>query len=90
VPPQRAGGLRRRDQVAALIPSFNDRIRALASAEGVVLVDVYAGMKDNLNLIGVDDLHPTEMGYSVIADVFYNAITAAYELPNTTLTRTVH
>jgi lysophospholipase L1-like esterase len=90
VPPQRAGGLRRRDAVAALIPSFNDRIRALASSEGAVLVDVYAGMKDNLSLIGVDDLHPTELGYSVIADTFYAAVTRAYEQPSTTLTQSIH
>ena len=90
IPPQRAGGLRRRDQVAALIPSFNDRIRALASSEGVVLVDVYAGMKDNLNLIGVDDLHPTELGYSVIADIFLDAIKRAYEQPTAALTGTIN
>ena len=45
VPPQRPNGLRNRAAVAAIIPSFNDRIRALAASEGVVLVDVYAGMK---------------------------------------------
>ena len=83
VPPQRPNGLRNRGAVAAIIPSFNDRIRALAASEGVVLVDVYAGMKDNLNLIGVDDLHPTELGYSVIADVFYQAVVRAFEDPGT-------
>ena len=81
VPPQRPNGLRNRGAVAAIIPSFNDRIRALAASEGVVLVDVYAGMKDNLNLIGMDDLHPTELGYSVMADVFYEAIMRAFEDP---------
>ena len=82
VPPQRPNGLRNRGAVAAIIPSFNDRIRALAASEGVVLVDVYAGMK-HLNLIGVDDLHPTELGYSVIADVFYQAVVRAFEDPGT-------
>jgi lysophospholipase L1-like esterase len=89
VPPQRSGGLRHRDAVAALIPSFNDRIRALAAAEGVVLVDVYAGMRDNLSLIGVDDLHPTEIGYSVMADIFYNTITRSFEEPVPALAGTV-
>ncbi len=79
VAPQRPNGLRNRGAVAAIIPSFNDRIRALAASEGVVLVDVYAGMKDNLNLIGIDDLHPTELGYSVMADVFYQAVVRAFE-----------
>ncbi len=79
VAPQRPNGLRNRGAVAAIIPSFNDRIRALAASEGVVLVDVYAGMKDNLNLIGIDDLHPTELGYSVMADIFYQAVVRAFE-----------
>ena len=84
VAPQRPNGLRNRGAVAALVPSFNDRIRALAASEGVVLVDVYAGMKDNLNLIGIDDLHPTELGYSVMADIFYQAVVRAFEDPATT------
>jgi lysophospholipase L1-like esterase len=79
VPPQRPNGVRNRGLVAALIPSFNDRIRALAAAEGVVLVDVYAGMKDNLSLIGVDDLHPTLLGFNVMADIYYEAVTRAFE-----------
>ena len=37
----------------------------------------------NLNLIGVDDLHPTELGYSAIADVFYQAVVRAFEDPGT-------
>jgi lysophospholipase L1-like esterase len=81
VPPQRPNGFRNRGAVAALIPSFNDRIRALAASEGVVLVDVHAAMRDNLNLIGVDDLHPTVLGFSVIADTFYEAIGRAFEDP---------
>ena len=36
VPPQRSGGLRHRDAVAATVPGFNDRIRELAAAEKVV------------------------------------------------------
>ncbi len=79
VPPQRAGGLRNRDTVARLIPSFNERIRALAAEEQVVLIDVYDAMKDNLSLIGVDDLHPTILGYDVMAGVFFEAIKASFE-----------
>ena len=83
VAPQRPNGVRNRGAVAAIVPSFNDRIRALAAAEAIALVDVYAAMKDNLNLIGVDDLHPTELGYSVMADVFYEAVVRAFEAPAT-------
>jgi lysophospholipase L1-like esterase len=81
IPPQRPNGVRNRGAVAALIPGFNDRIRALAASEAIVLVDVYAGM--NVSMIGVDDLHPTVMGFSVIADVFYSAIMRAFEAPTT-------
>ena len=87
IPPQRPNGLRNRGAVAALIPGFNDRIRALAASESVVLVDVYAGM--NLSMIGVDDLHPTELGFSAIADVFYQAVVRAYEDPGTSAPMTV-
>jgi lysophospholipase L1-like esterase len=79
VPPQRSGGLRRRDAVAATIPGFNDRIRELAAAEGLVLVDVYNGMKDDMALIGLDDLHPTVFGYEVMAKIYFEAIQKGFE-----------
>jgi lysophospholipase L1-like esterase len=90
VPPQRPNGVRNRGAVAAIVPSFNDRVRALAASEAVVLVDVHAAMRDNLNLIGVDDLHPTELGFSVIADTFYEAVVRAFEAPATSAQMTVH
>jgi lysophospholipase L1-like esterase len=74
IPPQRPDGLRNRAEVAARVPPFNERIRSLAAARGVVLVDVYNAMKDDLSLIGLDDLHPTERGFGVIADTFVEAI----------------
>jgi lysophospholipase L1-like esterase len=85
VPPQRAGGVRHRDAVAALIPSFNNDVRALAARRGAVLVDVYDGMKDDLSLIGVDDLHPTPHGYEVMAKIFFNAIRTAFEVKTSAL-----
>jgi lysophospholipase L1-like esterase len=80
VPPQRAGGARRRDAVVALIPGFNDRIRALASAEAIPLVDVFAGMQGDLSLIGPDDLHMTTRGYDVMAGIYFDAIRANFEV----------
>jgi lysophospholipase L1-like esterase len=77
VPPQRPGG--RRDAVAKLIPSFNERIRTLATEEHVVLIDVFDAMKDDLSLIGIDDLHPTVRGYDVMAGVFLEAIKSSFE-----------
>jgi lysophospholipase L1-like esterase len=79
IPPQRAGGLRNRDRVAALIPSFNESLRQLAAQEGVTLVDVYNALKDRLDLIGVDDLHPTAQGYDVIAQTWFDAIKMTLE-----------
>jgi len=77
IPPQRLGG--RRDAVARSIPAFNDRIRALASAEGAALVDVFNGMKDDLTYIGIDDLHPTARGYDAMATIYFEAIKSTYE-----------
>jgi acyl-CoA thioesterase I len=77
VPPQRLGGLR--DRVARLVPAFNQEVRALASREGVILVDVYAAMEDKPSLIGRDDLHMTEEGYGFIAAVFFEAIRTHFE-----------
>jgi lysophospholipase L1-like esterase len=84
IPPQRPGGLRGRDAVARVIPGFNDRIRSLASAEGVVVADVFEAMKDDLSLLGLDDLHPTDRGYDVMAGVFFDAIRASFEEPAAT------
>jgi lysophospholipase L1-like esterase len=79
IPPQRPNGTRNRGAVAAVIPGFNDRIRTLATAESVALVDVYTAMKDDLSLIGDDDLHPTPRGFEVIAKTFFEAIKAGFE-----------
>lgn len=83
IPPQRAPappGTPNRDVVAALIPSFNDGIRAIAASRGAVLVDVYAAMVDDVpTLIGPDNLHPTEAGIARIGETFYAAIRAAFD-----------
>ena len=79
IPPQRPGG--RRNAAALFIPGFNDRIRALADDEDVPLVDVYDAFKDRLQLIGVDDLHPTPEGYEVMAQTFLDAIQTELEGP---------
>jgi lysophospholipase L1-like esterase len=77
IPPQRLGS--RRPVVPLLIPAFNDRIRELAIRRNVILVDVFNAMKDDLSLIGQDDLHPTVRGFEVIADRFFAAIKANFE-----------
>ena len=54
----------------------NDQIRAMATGEGVPLVDLYQafGASPGTELIGPDGLHPTEAGYARIADTFFDAI----------------
>jgi lysophospholipase L1-like esterase len=79
IPPQRAGGARNRDRVAGMIPGFNDSIRQIAARQGVPLVDVYRALENRLDLIGVDDLHPTPQGYDVIAATFFEVIRATLE-----------
>jgi hypothetical protein len=36
-------------------------------------------MKDDLSLIGSDDLHPTNRGLAVISDVFTDAVRRGFE-----------
>ncbi|HEY7500389.1 MAG TPA: GDSL-type esterase/lipase family protein [Vicinamibacterales bacterium] len=79
IPPQRGGSIPDRSIVASIVPGFNDQIRALAIRHGAVLVDVYAGMKDDLSLIGRDNLHPTLHGYEVMAGIFEEAIVRAFD-----------
>jgi hypothetical protein len=39
-------------------------------------------MANNMSLIGVDDLHPTDQGFGVIADTFVAAIRAHFDISN--------
>jgi len=77
IPPQRPNGFRA--VTAARIPGFNDRIRTIAATRNIVLADVYNAMKDDLSLIGSDDLHPTSRGIAVISDVFTDAVRRGFE-----------
>jgi lysophospholipase L1-like esterase len=80
--PQRAGGSRSppRDPYAALVPQLNDRIREIAQAENVPLVDMYAVFQRDMTLIGVDDVHPTPRGFQVMAETFFEAIRTHFEV----------
>jgi lysophospholipase L1-like esterase len=60
---------------------YAQRMRAAAAQEGAVLVDLYAAMlPDATRFIGVDGLHPTELGYARIADLFFQAIQNTLEV----------
>jgi lysophospholipase L1-like esterase len=80
VAPQRAGVPPVRP-FPQLVPVLNDRIRQLAAEQNVPLADVYNAMKDDLSLIGQDNLHPTPAGMDVIAKVFFDTIQANLEVP---------
>lgn len=85
IPPQRAGGLRRRDLVASLIPLFNDGVRAVAARQSATVVDVFGAIQPRLaELIGPDDLHPTSQGTTVMAERYFDVIRATFEVPITT------
>jgi lysophospholipase L1-like esterase len=74
----------------SLVSGFNDGVRALATTEGVTLVDVYQGFGGNLALIGPDGLHPSAEGYAKIADLFFTAITQTLETSLPTSAQALH
>jgi len=78
--PERAGGSRAGAQ--PVIPEANTQLRLLALSEHATLVDLYAGFGGSPDpYIDVDGLHPTEMGYQKMAQIFFDAIQASLELP---------
>ena len=77
--PPRPGGNRTIGQI--YIDDYNNRMRVVASRQGAVLIDLYAAiLPDVQRYIGVDGLHPNEAGYAKIADVFFQAIQANFEV----------
>lgn len=79
IAPPRPGGNRTIGQI--FVDDWNNRMRALASSEGAVLVDIYGGLlPDVTRYIGVDGLHPNEAGYARIAEIFQQAIQANFEV----------
>ena len=65
-----------------LITDYNNRMRSVATTEGAILVDVNAALSTDVNrYIGIDGLHPNELGYARIAETFFAAIRAEFEVP---------
>jgi lysophospholipase L1-like esterase len=76
--PPRGGG--RNTLPADAVTTYNTRLRAVATGEGAVFVDLYQALVSNVTLyIGVDGLHPTEVGYQRIAETFFAAVQASLE-----------
>jgi lysophospholipase L1-like esterase len=80
IPGEMAG--RSRAQGAPFVAAYNDALRQMALAEGVAVADVYANF-DAATLQGADGLHPTDAGYTKIAQVFFDTIKASLEVPTT-------
>lgn len=66
------------------IAAYNDRIAEIAAQEGVVLVDMWGafGGASNMDtsLMSPDGTHPNSAGYQRMAQVFFGAIVANFEV----------
>jgi len=87
IPPMVPPGLFDRAKGYAIVPTFDDQIRAIATSEGVPLADVYQAFgSDASTLIGHDGLHPNPAGYQRLADTFFAAIKSSLETQPTSKT----
>jgi lysophospholipase L1-like esterase len=74
-----------RGQGAPGVLEMNDAVRRVAADEGAALVDLYQGLGGSpAGVIGIDGLHPTEEGYTKMAQVWFDAIRREFERPSTT------
>jgi lysophospholipase L1-like esterase len=68
-----------------MVPALNNDIRNLAASEGVVLIDSYAVLGgQSSTLIGLDGIHPTAAGQQLMADAFFAAVNANFEVASPT------
>ena len=81
LPPMNPAG--RRALAWSLVPTFNDQLKAMATAENVPLADIYKAFNGDLSLLSDDGLHPNEAGYQRIADTFFQTIKSNFEVQST-------
>jgi lysophospholipase L1-like esterase len=74
--PQRAGGSHTADPT--VLAAYNVALRQVARGEGAKLID-FDALGFDLRLIGVDGLHPTEQGYTRLAEIFFDFARQWYE-----------
>ena len=80
LPPGRPGGTK--SIAPLLLTDYNNRMRSAAASGGATLVDINAALAtDVFRYMGLDGLHPNELGYAKIAETFFTAIRAAFEVP---------
>jgi lysophospholipase L1-like esterase len=83
-PPQFVGTPPGRGSGWAFVPELNGRIASVASSEGATLVDLYTPMSaDVKRYIGQDGLHPTEQGFTLMAQTFAAVIQQKFEIKAT-------
>jgi len=83
-PPQFVGNPPNRGSGWALVPGLNQKIGAVAQSEGATLVDLYTPMNaDVKRYIGRDGLHPTEAGFTLMAQTFAAVIQEKFEVKPT-------
>ena len=83
-PPQFIGTPPHRGAGAEFVPRLNEKIAAVAQTEGAILVDLYTPMSaDVKRYIGVDGLHPTEQGFTLMAETFARVIQEKFEVKPT-------
>jgi lysophospholipase L1-like esterase len=69
-----------RGKGAEYVAELNQRITAVAQGEGATLVDLYTPMSaDVKRYIGADGLHPTEQGFTLMAQTFATIIQEKFE-----------
>lgn len=80
-PPQFIGTPPNRGAGWAFVPELNRNITAVAQGEGATLVDLYTPMNaDVKRYIGQDGLHPTEAGFTLMAQTFTTVIQQQFEI----------
>ena len=75
--PQRPGGFRAADPAA--IAAYNRALRDVARGENAILVDFEALF--DVKFIGLDGLHPTDQGYSRMAEILFGQARTLFEIP---------
>jgi acyl-CoA thioesterase-1 len=83
-PPQYHGSPKDRGAGAEFVPELNQRIAAVAQSEGATLVDFYTPLSADIKrYIGSDGLHPTEQGFTLMAETCFTLIQGKFEVKTT-------
>ncbi len=62
------------EKAQAIRSQYNPMIRSLANRRGVLLADMYKALAKNWAALTVDGAHPNRSGYSIMADVWHEAL----------------